>query len=835
MLGYFSCFFDFRNSLISLGTSFLNDTTRNLFLNSFVFFLTKNNDSGIGVFYYILRNLACFAFCGACACFISGIAGGCRLSRCLFSRFAYFISRLACRSGLSRRLFSGFAYFVSRFVFRFNILGCCFFYLCFSCLCFCVLGYYSCFFDFRNSLISLGTSFLNDTTRNLFLNSFVFFLTKNNDSGIGVFYYILRNLACFAFCGACVCFISGIAGGCRLSRCFFSGFTYFISRLACRSGLFGRLFSRFTYFISKLACRSGLSGCLFSGFTCFISKLACRSGLSGCLFSGFTYFISRLACRSGLSGCLFSRFTYFIIRESRKSCVLSFGAVSLINFSCSNLLCGLCRRTFCNFFSRILRGLALAGFSGEELCKLASLGLLRGLILRFTCFLGGFSSIFGLIGCIFCRFAYFVCRLTCGSGLARCLFRRLTCFVSRFIINSRLNSGLISRFTCFISSFACGSRLSRGVFSGLAYFVSSFTCRSRLSGRLICGLAYFVSSFTCGSRLSGRLICGFACFVSSFTCGSRLSGRLICGFACFVSSFTCGSRLSRGVFSGFACFAALLALGRLTFTSAYSIRCIGCACRISSTSSIKNVISILALAYVFSSLGRTVSIEGNSGKLIFFNIFLNRFFCSVESGENSSLNLFLLFFNFLISEGRKNCKAFNDISVFSRFNTLCAFAFSSCNKGLIVFSNTCPAGNNSSGFRLFCNCSSKWTNNLLFTNSFFLIGNSSVRFWTIALTYIFAKSTLRSSVIIAVIAISAIATVSIYSSTVEAALFCAGFYVTGDNLSGISSFSNTLGERTRLACNGNATLRSEYGRNEHTTLLVEVRCREAYHRLLRLC
>ena len=197
--------------------------------------------------------------------------------------------------------------------------------------------------------------------------------------------------------------------------------------------------------------------------------------------------------------------------------------------------------------------------------------------------------------------------------------------------------------------------------------------------------------------------------------------------------------------------------------------------------------------------------------------------------------MFLLFFNFLISEGRKNCKAFNDISVFSRFNTLCAFAFSSCSKGLIVFSNTCPAGNNSSGFRRFCNCSSKWTNNLLFANSFFLIGNSSVGFWTIALTYIFAISTLRSSVIIAVIAISAIATVSIYGSTVEAALFCAGFYVTGDNLSGISSFSNTLGERTRLACNGNATLRSKYGRNEHTTLLVEVRCREAYHRLLRLC
>ena len=202
-----------------------------------------------------------------------------------------------------------------------------------------MLGYFSCFFDFRNSLISLGTSFLNDTTRNLFLNSFVFFLTKNNDSGIGVFYYILRNLACFAFCGACVCFISGIAGGCGLSRCLFSGFAYFISRLACRSGL---------------------SRCLFSRFAYFISRLTCRSGLSGRLFSRFAYFVSKLACRSGLSRCLFSRLAYFVSRESRKSCVLSFGAISLINFSCSNLLCGLCRRTFCDFFSRILGRLASA-------------------------------------------------------------------------------------------------------------------------------------------------------------------------------------------------------------------------------------------------------------------------------------------------------------------------------------------------------------------------------------------------------------------------------------------------------------------------------------------
>ena len=188
--------------------------------------------------------------------------------------------------------------------------------------------------------------------------------------------------------------------------------------------------------------------------------------------------------------------------------------------------------------------------------------------------------------------------------------------------------------------------------------------------------------------------------------------------------------------------------------------------------------------------------------------------------------MFLLFFNFLISEGRKNYKAFNNVSFFFSRSTLCHFAFS-CSKGLVIFSNTCPTGNNLSRVGLLCNFSSIWTNNLLFTNAFFLIGNSSIVIRAVAFAYVFTKSALCSSVI----AICAITTVSIYSCAKYAALLSSYFfYVAGDNLSRISSFGYTLGKRTRLACNRS----SKYRRNEHT-LLVEIRCREANHRLLGLC
>ena len=196
---------------------------------------------------------------GGCAAIVNGsVCGACRLSRivCGACGSSYICAGLSCIFGCC-----GFGCIIYRFC-RF-----CSFSL------FLNLGCLSCFFDFRNSFVSLNASFLNDTLGNSiisFFNGFVVFLTENYDSGIRVFNYILRNLACFAFCGACVCFICRVTCRSALSGGLVSGLVYFVSRFACGCALAGRLISGFAYFISRFACRSALSRGLISRLACFV-------------------------------------------------------------------------------------------------------------------------------------------------------------------------------------------------------------------------------------------------------------------------------------------------------------------------------------------------------------------------------------------------------------------------------------------------------------------------------------------------------------------------------------------------------------------------------------